>query len=501
MEAKLKSEKIKVCKQLVDTVVSCEETMEMVVPDYLPDILDIADTDGIVLMRSKEVENGGIVISGLVLTSVLYGTEEKSVKKMELNIPFRAQHAAGDLPLDADLVARLGIASIDTRVLNPRKILVRVNVTGRVQAFEKCEYEVCYGSYDEDEEKIALKEETCEVTAVTAIREKVFSVSEVFSIPDSGNIRSVLKSRVQFECEEMRGVGNRLIVKGAANIETVYETGDTGRAQRAEFNAPFSQILEFEGTVHDGMFELSVMPTSFYTEAGEDGRSLSIELGAVMQSTLKEQMQITYISDQYSTAWETTDRRMELEIESHCTKTVSKTVQKVIQLPVPATSITDASVVAGRCEVMPDKTIKTMITAQLLYIGTEGNTELLRAAERFSFEFDCDDNVAAAYIEHSSVSVQHTMDGVELSITLRFLLNSIDLCKISAISGISYDEKCARDLSERPSVVVHRFAENDSLWELAKHCASSIKAITEANELEEGTSPAVGTLLLIPKNA
>jgi len=63
------------------------------------------------------------------------------------------------------------------------------------------------------------------------------------------------------------------------------------------------------------------------------------------------------------------------------------------------------------------------------------------------------------------------------------------------VCGLELGEEQEPDAA-RPSLVVRRFTEHDSLWSLAKVCGSSVEAILNANGLQ--TEPNAEQLLLIP---
>lgn len=74
---------------VLETTVTHEETMEMIVPDACPDILRICDTGGAVCLRSKEVLEGRVEVLGSVKASVLYLPDgEEGMRKLEVPMPF-----------------------------------------------------------------------------------------------------------------------------------------------------------------------------------------------------------------------------------------------------------------------------------------------------------------------------------------------------------------------------------------------------------------------------
>ena len=91
MDMNLNKENINYVKMIYSASFTHEETMELIVPDAQPDILEILDTDAVVLLRSKEADTGRVVISGVINATVLYAPEDSGdIKKLELSMPFSA---------------------------------------------------------------------------------------------------------------------------------------------------------------------------------------------------------------------------------------------------------------------------------------------------------------------------------------------------------------------------------------------------------------------------
>lgn len=57
---------------VLDTTVCREETLESIVPDACPDILRICDTEGVVCLRDKVLQDGRVELSGSVRAALLY---------------------------------------------------------------------------------------------------------------------------------------------------------------------------------------------------------------------------------------------------------------------------------------------------------------------------------------------------------------------------------------------------------------------------------------------
>ena len=85
---------------VLDTTVCREETLESIVPDACPDILRICDTEGVVCLRDKVLQDGRVELSGSVRAALLYLPDgEEGIRRMEVELPFssvpRGSPAAG----------------------------------------------------------------------------------------------------------------------------------------------------------------------------------------------------------------------------------------------------------------------------------------------------------------------------------------------------------------------------------------------------------------------
>ena len=74
---------------VLDTTVCREETLESIVPDACPDILRICDTEGVVCLRDKVLQDGRVELSGSVRAALLYLPDgEEGIRRMEVELPF-----------------------------------------------------------------------------------------------------------------------------------------------------------------------------------------------------------------------------------------------------------------------------------------------------------------------------------------------------------------------------------------------------------------------------
>jgi hypothetical protein len=323
MDIYLSKEKINHVKSVLNASIPSEETMEMIVPDALPDILRIVDADATVFLRSKSTDPGRVAVTGVAAATVLYcGENESGVFILELEIPFTAASSDGEILPSTRVTANVSVTSADASMINPRKIIARVNLLTNVTCYNDAEISVASGMDEDNDAEIELLTDSAEIDTTTGVREKTFVISDELTVPaanpPSGEI---MKYKVQLVPEDTKVVGNKLILRGTAYVSLLYRTAEENDLSRSEFSTEFSQILELDGAGADSGNLFILMLTNAYFDAEQtphnpDGRTVIMEIHAVAQCVLSEKKRLNYISDMYSTKYNLEQTTVECVFDS-----------------------------------------------------------------------------------------------------------------------------------------------------------------------------------------
>ena len=104
-----------------------EQTAEITVPESLPDMDRIVDCWGTVILQEKRCEDGVAQLNGGIQAGVLYvPAGEGEVRTLEAWLPFRIKKNV-ELA-EGCLLSQSFLKSLDARMVNPRKALVRANL-------------------------------------------------------------------------------------------------------------------------------------------------------------------------------------------------------------------------------------------------------------------------------------------------------------------------------------------------------------------------------------
>lgn len=147
MELELKRDAIHCFETVADVTICQEETQEAIVPDACPDILRIVEVCGQACLTGKQAREGmgHRLRHGARLGAVSAGDGGMSCSHMELSVPFTCQVEAPGLTSQGTILADPRLRWAEARVLNPRKILLRVDLAVEIRACQPCERTICQG--------------------------------------------------------------------------------------------------------------------------------------------------------------------------------------------------------------------------------------------------------------------------------------------------------------------------------------------------------------------
>lgn len=491
---------------LLDTTLLREETLEMIVPDACPDILRVVETDGKVLLRSKEAMEGRVEISGTFKACVLYLPDgESGLRHLEVSIPFTCSAEGREIGPSCNVVASLRLHHADTRAVNPRKVLVRAEAAVDVAVYAPMTESVCGQVLDAAEQSVEQLTETREVYVTACVQEKPFSLSDEVALSASKPAAAeLLKSRVELCRGESKIIGNKLIFKGSANVSLFYRGEDDG-VYSSSAELPFSQIMEVSGVGESAECDLSFTLTgaSCSLDPGGDGRTVSVSLEALSQSVVRESRMLEVLSDAYSTSqpmaadWENypMSERVDRGVRS-------QSVREVWETGGPIRDVLDCRLAVGQI-VKSREGERMVLTAQVevtaLYIGEDGG--LYSAQRQMSVPCALDlPEESQCFCQCEGVGDVYATPaagGIEARFTLDFRYCATARRQITALSALRPAEAVEVE-GLQPSLVLRMLEGGERLWDVAKAYSTTIADIMSANELADEAA-AMGRLLLIPR--
>ena len=508
MELQLKKTTLDHYESSGEVTLTQEETTEVIVPDYCPDIARIITADGKVCIHSRELRDGKAAVTGTVRVTVLYTPDgESGIRTLEFAMPFTVESDNRVLADCVFLEADTRPEFLESRMLNPRKVFTHCKLVTRLTGYQKAP--LCFSTDLEAEDQLCVekRQEQQRITLLTHIAEKDFTFTEEMNLsPGRAGAAELLNSQVCGSVTESKIVGSKLIFKGVFSISLLYRSVD-GKYDTTSSDLPFSQIMEIEGAAEGCTPSLRLQLTGSDLQIdGDDaeGRQIAVTLYLHATALLREEQDVTLLNDLYSTSYETAYEAAPRSVTGFFeTFTRRHTVREVLEIGVVADSILSLTASCGAVSVSREgetTVLRTEVNVRALYLD-EGGVPLM--AER-SFDInsqlelpeDCKVSASAACPEEIQGSLGDR--GIEVRFPVAFRAEAVSRLKKVCITSAKLDTESPKDSVGTPSLVLRCLGKQESAWDLAKKYNTPIAMILAANQLEDGELPRE-KLLLIPR--
>lgn len=486
---------------------SCETMRESIVPDSCADIARIVDTTGMVCLTGRELTGDGrFCASGTVEVAVLYIPEKGDGPcALRFQIPFQCCGEGQDAADGEFLDIRGELQSIDTRALNPRKVLTRANLQFYPTGCRHISQSVCTGAEEEDG-AIQLLREKKETWVVAGVREKEFTFTEELPLsPGRGAAAEILTTRLALRGTDSKLIGNKLVVKGLISASVLYREAG-GRLSVLQQDLPFSQILEGSGFTDDldssAAYRLLSADCRIGTEdSPEDTHTLTLSLLLRARVTARRREEIAFIADLYSTAAAVSCATEELSLREDCQRRSCRlNVRELLETGAEVKAVVDTEVGCGGVRPAGNAgTLEVPLWARCLYLD---ENDALRCARR-EFSALCEGEVPegcraeAEAACRGDVMASIVPDGIELRFQVDCDLETAREGRYLCVSGGETEEEESREAG--PSLILRKVGREESLWSVAKQYRTTCRSILEVNEIPEESQLPRDRLLLIPR--
>lgn len=480
-----------VCEQICQ-----EETGEAIVPDSSPDMEKIVDSFATVLLRSKDCQTGVLTAACGANVGVVYTAEgEGQPRLISVYLPFNVRKTSDAIAPDSLCCVACSIRSVDARMLNSRKLTVRVTVCCSVQIWNRGA--ACGYTAVEPPSMLQLRPAVYPLQLPVDYAEKQITLRDAIPGPQPEAAR-ILRAGAVCELSEQRMLGSRAVFKGNFRLQLLYESRE-GALCSCELPVAFSQFCEFGQDYDEQPLELTPVFDTVQVEPGEDGM-LEIELGLCMQCCVQALVKLPVLEDAYCTSGQLELRWQEYALQPQLDQRVlTQPVRE--EIPAQAREVVDCAAWAEPPEVVQADGVSRItvpVRVQALYLDPEGQYQ--GASARFTAELQAPAGAqsccrAGAWLE-GPVFAAAGAERIEVRFTVGVCCRWYDGRTCRSICGGTLEP--GEPEAERPAVIIRTLPQDCSFWELAKELRTTVSAIQIANDMEQEEQAEAGTMLLIP---
>lgn len=471
----------------------CDISSDIVVPDTKEDILRVIMTNAQYKIRSKDVESGRVVVRGELRVSVAYVPESgDGISTLDTDIPFETEFEVESADNGCSAIVELDLISVDTRILNPRKVMVNAQLCVSQKCYCITDF-TWYTAPTDEIDNAFFKKNTAEIRLINLVSEKTFSLEDDFTVQNLGENAQLFAPSVSFRTDSAEAVGSKLIVKGHADIKAVIL--NNGGIESAESTVSFSQIFELPERDIVPDYRACVLSTGDYFELS-DGR-ISYEIHAVMQIACREEKSIEYIEDAYVCAAELSPN---LDSKQVCASERTLSQKEDLQLSYTADSDIDKVIYITAAAGNPKSTndeVTVSLCAEGVYITADKQLKAFKVYGNANFNYDTEQFESIEKINIELESVKATVNGKDITVSLSVVtqMQIQKYCTLEMLASAVISEPEERRAA--PSVYMCRAQGND-LWSIAKRYDSSVDMISSLNSLDQNED-ITGRMLIIPR--
>lgn len=505
MELEFERDTIVGYETVAEVTLCQEETQESIVPDACPDILRIVDVCGQAVLLSKQAQENGVQVGGAVCATILYRPEEGGgLRHMEMRLPFSCRAETPGLTPEGKVLASACLRSAEARILNPRKVLLRVDLEIKVTACQPREHTICTCVPEEKNQDICQRQYRSEHYYISDVQEKPFTFEDQIRLKASqGEFPRLLASQVQPVCTESKIIGNKLIFKGTTEVSLLLLDPD-GALSSSHESLPFSQIMEVAGGGEDSDCEVTVDVTEYTCEDGGDGgQSLSLRLELLAQAQVRCRRPIVMLQDLYSTVNET---KCDVKEQTLCCAgehtVIPQSVRELLETPDSVRTVVSSRLSLNHLQQNKEENALVLsvdAALTLLYLDENEQLQCVRRAIPVSCRLECSSQTSCRChcICPSEVYAAPSAGGIEVRFNVEFHCTTWTRHSVPAICGVEIEGPREQDKEGSPSVVLRLASPGEGLWDIAKAYGTTMEQIAQANGLDDDLLPE-GTMLLIP---
>lgn len=492
MELEFREEKITYLQSVLYETIHQEESGDAIVPDTNPDMERIVDCYASAVVRGKECSGGTISLTGDIQAGVLYlAAQEDTPRAIPVYLPFSLRRTvAGE---DCRCTVQCGVCSVEARMLNSRKLSIRVGLCIALDVMEPRE-ELCLRP-GKQERYVQMKCAEYPMQLPVDYAQKDLLVQENLPLgAGSPEAAALLHACARCEITEEKLVGSRAVCKGTIYVAVLYETMDAA-VNSAELALPFSHVLDLSDAYDEQSIRMIPVLTGLQTAL--EGGAIRVEASLNLQCIVMLTRLVPMVEDAYATRGTLALRWREYGIRPRLDSRVLRQELRE-ELDAPAEQVLRAEALPGIPQLIwQDSQCRICIPVRLrvLFLDKEGHYGSITRTSELCMELSAARQQCRAWARvDSPVFAAPGAGRIELRASVEVCCDWYGDTELSSVCGGTLDEGKPE---EGPAVIIRTMEQDAPLWDIAKELRTTVSAIQIANDMQEDTAPA-GTMLLIP---
>ena len=476
---------------------------DMIVPDSKPDILNTITSTGNICIYKKEINEGKLRVDGNIITYIMYlaDDEKNSIRGLNTTLDFSETISVPELQLGMNVEINPVIKLIECKVLNGRKIGIKVNVEMKINVSSKDETEIVTKV---DDSNIQILSENKIVSSLLGEGITKSYVKENISIPSNDNLAEILGCTINLVDKDIKISYNKILAKSEVEIKLIYLTED-GRITSCVGKVPLVGFIDMQNIKEDNICDINYLIKNIIIKPNPiEEHSVYLEMEVEITCDCYEEKEINAIEDMYCPGEKITfDLKQINTISNRKTKKDTCQIRENISLP----EIGNGEIINSTVEPIITKenrlngklVIEGEVEINIIYLDITSvgiNTKKVSIPFEQTIDEIDSNNKTNIEIEIGMQEIINQGGNISVNIDLNLKTTSFKEITIPAINNITEGEA---DNLEDYSVIIYVVKPNDTLWKIAKRYGSTIDDIVRVNGIERPEKINVGEKIYIPQ--
>ncbi len=522
---------------------------DMIVPDSKPDILNTINTTGNVCIYKKEVMEGKIKLDGNILAYIMYladitgdmdtdrvmdtetnmnSTSEietvnaenidrnskmdnsmnknirvNNIRGLNTNLDFSETFSIPELENGMDVDINPVIKSIDCKVINGRKIGIKVTLEVGMKVHLTENVEVITDLNDND---IQVLSKNMRINSLLGEGTTKASIKENISIPNNDNLAEILSAQICLVDKDIKISYNKVLAKSEVEIKMIYLT-EEGKICTTKSRVPLVGFIDMPNIKEENTCETTYVTRNMIIKPNSiEEHSVYVEMEVDISCTTYEEKEIKIIQDMYCPGKKIDFDMTKVNTISNkqCKKNICNIREKMNMQEIENGNIIDVMItpIINKENKLNGKIIFEG-EIEMNFIFTDNSTVGVNT-KKITIPFEQTvDNIETSnnyktetIVEVNSQEILNQTGVVSSNIDLNFETDTYKNLAIPVISNITMEEK---ENTEDYSVIIYVIKSGDTIWKIAKRFDSTVDDIVRVNGIKNPDKINVGEKIYIPK--
>ncbi|MBR6102690.1 MAG: DUF3794 domain-containing protein [Ruminococcus sp.] len=491
------------CCTALDTTFEQSVEKDFVLPDYCPDVFRILKCRVIPRVTSQSINGGRMTVDTEAVIKVMYLSEGNGrVNLLEQKLSFTRSFELPKECISPSVNAVPRLEYVNCRVISQRRVdvrgafSVRVKVTGEERSQFITDAQGC---------NVQLLRRQTSYPAKRLTAAKRITVVEDLELGGAKPpVGAVLRTACRFEQQEQKIIQGKLITKGEATVDLLYTPAESEALsiEAMRFGLPYSQIIDIDGIDESYTVNIDIISAGCEIIPKPNApEQLECELVMLVSCEAYKYESCEAVTDAFSTVYAYSTEQCGFDIGG---TPVWQNESFRLEGTLNSTGEEIASIASAWCETgsvsVRGSDGKSVVSGSITMsaIGSDITGTAIYLENELPFEYEleggtCED--AEAFVTDCSY---HLADGntVEIKADIAVKALSSDAGRIIPLSGLEIDENTVEKPSDGYALKLCAVSAGETLWDIAKRCRTSIKAIIEENDLTSDKTEESGMLLI-----